>query len=799
MRRWISFAFFGLFAVSGWADNPPPLTCTANVPNVPILRPEGVTELVGDILLTCTGGTPTPAGQTIPAATVTASLNAQVTSRLVNPSGQSEALLLIDEPGSSANPSPINFCTNLAGCPITALGAGQNSFNGSASHPNAFLGTVSGNSIVWNGVPIDGSSSKGETIRFTNIRVSAAGKTGAEYAAEFKAIFNDGTAIPIKNGQTPNYPDNPVNVAFMAPPGTSIQPGYGPITATVNQMPVTIYAGAQEGFISAWKPISQDSTVDNPSLVLPQTSVDYSAPDYIFESGRVFQLPGNNTLIGAADRGTTIQLSVNAFPGATALIPAQVDLAGGATMVWNAPNAVTSGSNISIPADAQGNILASGLVAQAPPILPTGPRGFVMPITISGTPSQLPVNIQASYSFYSPGIPAPNTLVFSDLSPGIPAFDETNLDGTPAVYADIIGSIVNSTSVTSPLEYSVDGVLSGPVSSLQVTSNSSPVPFPSDVYNLDLFTAGAPISGLTVTESPSVPWLKVQLNQNTTPASATLNFLSPSTPGNYSTSLIISAPGLPTPLTIPVNSYNFSRPWFDQYDFTNAASNVGNAVAPGEMFTINGYNFGPKTIAASNPSSGKAPTTLAKTQVLFDGTPVPLYSVQNTSTGSFVTGFAPFELSGKTTTQVQVVYNGVKSPPVTLNVLDAVPGIFTVNSNGTGQGMILNSDNSVNSDSNRAVRGSIVTLLATGTGLLTPPGGDGAITGSPDPKLSLRVKVYVDGVVVPSSARAELKNYDEILAIKVRIPATAPANADLPVMLEVGDKVSQPGVTVAVK
>jgi uncharacterized protein (TIGR03437 family) len=214
---------------------------------------------------------------------------------------------------------------------------------------------------------------------------------------------------------------------------------------------------------------------------------------------------------------------------------------------------------------------------------------------------------------------------------------------------------------------------------------------------------------------------------------------------------------------------------------------------------ILGHNFGPSTIAKSNPSSGKAQTTLAKTQVLFDGMPAALYSVQNTPTGSFVSGFAPFELAGKTTTKIEVVYNGVASPPVTLNVLDAVPGLFTVNPSGTGQGMIVNADNSMNSESHRAARGAIVTILGTGFGLITPPGGDGTITGSPAPKVKLPVKVYLDGAVVTSSTRAESKNYDEIDAIKVLIPKTARANADLPVMIQIGDKVSQPGVTVAVK
>ena len=317
--------------------------------------------------------------------------------------------------------------------------------------------------------------------------------------------------------------------------------------------------------------------------------------------------------------------------------------------------------------------------------------------------------------------------------------------------------------------------------------------------DISLVTSGEALSNISVTKDPAATWLNVILNQNTTPASASLSFNPTAKTANYSTTLTFKSPNLLMPLEVPVEYNSTSGPWFTRWGFVNAASNVSDIVAPGEVFTIFGHNFGPTTIAKSTPNATKDQTTLAKTQVMFDDTPAPLSSVQNAPTGSFVTGFAPYELAGKTTTKVKVVYNGVASPPVTLNVLDAVPGIFTVNPSGTGQAMVINADNSMNSDSHRAPRGSVVTALATGGGLTVPASHDGVLTGSPAPKLNLNVKVYLDGVLVPSSTRSESGNYDEILAVKVRIPTTARANADLPLVIQIGDKVSQPGVTVAVQ
>jgi hypothetical protein len=46
----------------------------------PQLRAEGETELIGDIVLTCTGGTPTVAGKPVPTVAISVSLNTAVTS-----------------------------------------------------------------------------------------------------------------------------------------------------------------------------------------------------------------------------------------------------------------------------------------------------------------------------------------------------------------------------------------------------------------------------------------------------------------------------------------------------------------------------------------------------------------------------------------------------------------------------------------------------------------------------------------------------------------------------------------------
>ena len=68
---------------------------------------KAITEQTGDITLTCTGGVRPAVGSAIPQVNITVFYNTQVTSRLLPTSATSpisEALLLIDEPGSGLPP-----------------------------------------------------------------------------------------------------------------------------------------------------------------------------------------------------------------------------------------------------------------------------------------------------------------------------------------------------------------------------------------------------------------------------------------------------------------------------------------------------------------------------------------------------------------------------------------------------------------------------------------------------------------------------------------------------------------------
>ena len=99
--------------------NAPAFTCVANAGVPPIVRSEGVTELVGDLILNCQGGTPTPAGVNIPLSNIQIFLNTNITSRLLNSGNLSEATMLIDEPYPATSPqAPVPpTAPSVAGAP----------------------------------------------------------------------------------------------------------------------------------------------------------------------------------------------------------------------------------------------------------------------------------------------------------------------------------------------------------------------------------------------------------------------------------------------------------------------------------------------------------------------------------------------------------------------------------------------------------------------------------------------------------------------------------------------------------
>jgi uncharacterized protein (TIGR03437 family) len=225
----------------------------------------------------------------------------------------------------------------------------------------------------------------------------------------------------------------------------------------------------------------------------------------------------------------------------------------------------------------------------------------------------------------------------------------------------------------------------------------------------------------------------------------------------------------------------------------NGASFAAGPVAPGEFVTIYGSGLGPAA-GAGTTSTGTIGSTLSDTQVYFDDAIAPILF---TSAGQ-VNVIVPYQLATKSSTNLTVWYKGTASAGDDLRVVDSVPGIFVLNA--AGQGAIVNQDGTVNSSTNGAAIGSVVSIYATGQGETNPPGVDGAIatTASPQPP-PLPVTVLIGGLPATVSYAGNAPGAPEgFMQINATVPSGIPAGTSVPIVVSVGTASSQTGVTIGI-
>ena len=185
----------------------PSFSCSATTGVPPLVRAEGLAELVGDIVLNCTGGTPTVLGSQVPKVNVRVFVNTNVTSWLLESDNTNESLLMVDDP----TPGNQNYCDWIDGqdCSVTGVGGEPgidysqvwNVFPGQAVFGNV---VSDGNTIDWLGIPIDPPGTRStRIIRITNVRANAAqkGVGGGLIPSQIIAYVSltGTTSVPIDN------------------------------------------------------------------------------------------------------------------------------------------------------------------------------------------------------------------------------------------------------------------------------------------------------------------------------------------------------------------------------------------------------------------------------------------------------------------------------------------------------------------------------------------------------------------------------------------------------------------------
>jgi uncharacterized protein (TIGR03437 family) len=182
----------------------------------------------------------------------------------------------------------------------------------------------------------------------------------------------------------------------------------------------------------------------------------------------------------------------------------------------------------------------------------------------------------------------------------------------------------------------------------------------------------------------------------------------------------------------------------------NAASLTPGPIAPGMLMDLLGIT--------------------TATQVLFNTISAPILATNP------VLVRAPVSLAG--TVQITVTNEGAQIAQIVANVVDAAPALFA---NSSGQAAIVNQDGTLNSPSNPAPRGSVISLFGTGEG----------VTGLP---FSVAIGGYAASVLYAGPSG----NYPGMFQINAQVPSGYFGGGTLPIVVDVGTFTTQLGLTVSI-
>ena len=421
-RRWIiAVALLALFAGLAGAQvqgggGTGALTCTASVAVPPQLRSEGMTDLIGDIVITCTGGAAQTSGTILPTANVTVSLGTNVTSRILLSGNISEAILMIDEPGSglasvipgTGPTAPQNFC--LAGSSPSVVGAGPGgcqqvvnnlpvpapgsgtvpvmTSSGGGAAANMYLGVVVANQVTFAGIPIMAPVTSGtaRVFRITNVRANVSGLS----AGGLNGITQLQASVSI-SGSTSVPVNNPVVVAGFIQPGLTTglrnannTGGLSGSGAGFNQCNTVNVAGAvaimqyTENFGTAFKtrvaPIA--SNFNNGQTGFGSALQNIPGQIYNSESGFVAAAASTGAIggittsqsqVGLADYGTRLKAVFNNVPSGVRIFVSVTNLIANTTNATTVPPASNSTNSFAQLINGETTIDGNGTVPALTP------------------------------------------------------------------------------------------------------------------------------------------------------------------------------------------------------------------------------------------------------------------------------------------------------------------------------------------------------------------------------------------------------------------------------------------------
>jgi virginiamycin B lyase len=205
--------------------------------------------------------------------------------------------------------------------------------------------------------------------------------------------------------------------------------------------------------------------------------------------------------------------------------------------------------------------------------------------------------------------------------------------------------------------------------------------------------------------------------------------------------------------------------------------------------------------------------------VTFNGIPAPLSAVVPTGAFPLVNAQVPFEAlpAGQTsgTANLVVTVNSVSSPPQSVPIVAAAPGVFTIPPTGQGNVIFAFIDPADNTAKIAAPASASASIgyptapvpigqsgffYATGLGAMTPPISDGAADLTITHSADAMPAVMVGGVTAQVQFAGQAPGFPGVNQINIVIPSSAPTGDAVPLQVQTADGkiISTPGATIAV-